>query len=294
MKPSRIRIPGQSAPSQSPPEHSPRTPKPRRTSSMPSSRRHWIVSRASRRQMRSCFAVSPCCRKSRASASYTAFAAPRWPSIPCTKGLPGSSAWTSSTADTACPISYSPSSPIGNEYDYFFVHYEYTDSCGEDADFLPKVKHIEDLDRSIDRMIRLNPAVFAVTGDHSTPAGLKSHSWHPVPLLLASPTCRRDGSNRIYRSRLCQRCVRQHRIQVPHGTLAGSCLALDEIRRVAGGGQCCGASRPGRAPVTTGAARRLVARMISFSVSTTKKNTTPASRSRGQIQAGIDAVSKRE
>jgi 2,3-bisphosphoglycerate-independent phosphoglycerate mutase len=81
-----------------------------------------------------------------------------------------------------------------HQYDYFFVHYKYTDSCGEDGDFLSKAKHIEELDRSLDRMIRLNPAVLAVTGDHSTPASLKSHSWHPVPLLLASPNCRRDGS----------------------------------------------------------------------------------------------------
>jgi 2,3-bisphosphoglycerate-independent phosphoglycerate mutase len=81
-----------------------------------------------------------------------------------------------------------------NKYDYFFIHYKYTDSCGEDGDFLSKVNHIETLDSSIDPLVRLDPAVLAVTGDHSTPAALGSHSWHPVPLLLVSPTCRRDGS----------------------------------------------------------------------------------------------------
>ncbi|MDP1796170.1 MAG: phosphoglycerate mutase, partial [Planctomycetaceae bacterium] len=33
-----------------------------------------------------------------------------------------------------------------------------------------------------------------VTGDHSTPSKMKSHSWHPVPTLLAADTCRFDGS----------------------------------------------------------------------------------------------------
>jgi len=80
------------------------------------------------------------------------------------------------------------------KYDYFFIHYKYTDSCGEDGDFLSKVNHIETLDSSIGPLVRLDPAVLAVTGDHSTPAALKSHSWHPVPLLLVAPTCRRDGS----------------------------------------------------------------------------------------------------
>src|SRR5215475_7388056 len=79
-------------------------------------------------------------------------------------------------------------------YDYFFIHYKYTDSCGEDGEFLSKVNHIETLDGAIGPLVSLEPAVLAVTGDHSTPAALKSHSWHPVPLLLVSPTCRRDGS----------------------------------------------------------------------------------------------------
>jgi 2,3-bisphosphoglycerate-independent phosphoglycerate mutase len=80
------------------------------------------------------------------------------------------------------------------KYDYFFIHYKYTDSCGEDGDFLSKVNHIETLDSCIDSLVRLDPAVLAITGDHSTPAALRSHSWHPVPLLLVSSTCRRDGS----------------------------------------------------------------------------------------------------
>src|SRR5262245_15844742 len=91
-----------------------------------------------------------------------------------------------------------------DRYDYFFIHYKYTDSCGEDGDFLSKVNHIETLDSAIGPLLSLEPAVLAVTGDHSTPAALKSHSWHPVPLLLVSPTCRRDGST-AFTERVCAR-----------------------------------------------------------------------------------------
>ena len=89
-------------------------------------------------------------------------------------------------------------------YDYFFIHYKYTDSCGEDGNFLSKVNHIETLDSLIGPLVSLEPAVLAVTGDHSTPAALKSHSWHPVPLLLVSSTCRRDGSTAFTES-VCAR-----------------------------------------------------------------------------------------
>ncbi len=76
--------------------------------------------------------------------------------------------------------------------DFFFVHFKYTDSTGEDGDFDGKVKRIEELDAQIPRIMELEPDVLIVTGDHSTPAALKSHSWHPVPVLLAAKTCRRD------------------------------------------------------------------------------------------------------
>ncbi|NLY02014.1 MAG: 2,3-bisphosphoglycerate-independent phosphoglycerate mutase [Rhodopirellula sp.] len=79
-----------------------------------------------------------------------------------------------------------------NDYDFFFVHFKYTDSRGEDGNFAEKVKMIEQFDAIVPRVERLNPDVLIVTGDHSTPAAMKSHSWHPVPTLLWAPTCRPD------------------------------------------------------------------------------------------------------
>jgi 2,3-bisphosphoglycerate-independent phosphoglycerate mutase len=72
-----------------------------------------------------------------------------------------------------------------------------TDSAGEDGDFDRKVKLIEAVDKKIPRLIDLGPDVMVVTGDHSTPASLKSHSWHPVPVLVHSRYCRPDGVDRF-------------------------------------------------------------------------------------------------
>jgi 2,3-bisphosphoglycerate-independent phosphoglycerate mutase len=81
-----------------------------------------------------------------------------------------------------------------SQYDYFFFHVKKTDSAGEDGDFERKAAVIEHVDEAVvPAILALAPDVLVVTGDHSTPAALKSHSWHPVPTLLWSRYGRPDG-----------------------------------------------------------------------------------------------------
>jgi 2,3-bisphosphoglycerate-independent phosphoglycerate mutase len=77
-----------------------------------------------------------------------------------------------------------------DEYDFFFVHIKKTDSYGEDGNFEGRVKVIESVDQALPILLELKPDVLVITGDHSSPAKLKNHSWHMVPVLLAADTAR--------------------------------------------------------------------------------------------------------
>ncbi|HVB96786.1 MAG TPA: 2,3-bisphosphoglycerate-independent phosphoglycerate mutase [Chloroflexota bacterium] len=90
------------------------------------------------------------------------------------------------------------------DYDFFFIHYKYTDTTGEDGDFPAKVRAIEEVDRSLPDLLALGPDVIAVTGDHSTPSILRAHSWNPVPYMLRS---RYEVSDSVeqFTERACQR-----------------------------------------------------------------------------------------
>lgn len=83
-----------------------------------------------------------------------------------------------------------------DNYDYFFIHYKYTDKAGEDGNFEAKKKAIEDLDAALPILLAKKPDVLAITGDHSTPCAMKGHSWHPQPVLLTS-AC--SGSDKLER-----------------------------------------------------------------------------------------------
>jgi 2,3-bisphosphoglycerate-independent phosphoglycerate mutase len=77
--------------------------------------------------------------------------------------------------------------------DFVFMHIKKTDSAGEDGDFERKVAAIEEVDALVPRMLEAGVDVLAVTGDHSTPAQMAAHSWHPVPVLLWGGTAAADG-----------------------------------------------------------------------------------------------------
>ncbi len=84
-----------------------------------------------------------------------------------------------------------------DEYDFFFVHIKATDSAGHKGDFDAKVRVLEECDRLFPDIEALDPAVLIVTGDHSTPAALKDHSFHPVPVLIRASTAIPTGAGRF-------------------------------------------------------------------------------------------------
>jgi 2,3-bisphosphoglycerate-independent phosphoglycerate mutase len=91
-----------------------------------------------------------------------------------------------------------------NDYDFFYLHVKQTDTAGERGDFDLKVQVIEEVDGLIPRLLALNPDVLIVSGDHSSPAVLKAHSWHPVPTLLYARHVRSEGIAE-YGERACAR-----------------------------------------------------------------------------------------
>ncbi|MCH7699444.1 MAG: 2,3-bisphosphoglycerate-independent phosphoglycerate mutase [Chloroflexi bacterium] len=91
-----------------------------------------------------------------------------------------------------------------DDFDFFFIHYKPADAAGEDGDFHAKVTSLEAFDKSVPDLRALGADVLMIAGDHSTPAGLAAHSWHPVPFVLSAANTRPDDA-RNFDERSCQR-----------------------------------------------------------------------------------------
>jgi len=89
------------------------------------------------------------------------------------------------------------------QYDFHFLHVKPTDSKGEDGDFAAKVKIIEQVDNLVPDILAFEPDVMVITADHSTPAVMAQHSWHPVPVLIHAANARADGLD-FFNERCCQ------------------------------------------------------------------------------------------
>jgi len=83
-----------------------------------------------------------------------------------------------------------------DNFDYFFIHVKGTDMAGEDGRFDQKVAVIEEVDKALPILLQKRPTVLAITGDHSTPVPMKSHSWHPQPVMIHSSV---SGSDKLER-----------------------------------------------------------------------------------------------
>jgi 2,3-bisphosphoglycerate-independent phosphoglycerate mutase len=92
---------------------------------------------------------------------------------------------------------------IWSAHDFFFIHIKKTDSLGEDGAFDKKAEMIEKVDAALPDLLGLSPDVLAVTGDHSTPARMKYHSWHPVPVLLWAPATARSDAQTHFGETAC-------------------------------------------------------------------------------------------
>ncbi|MGH7858549.1 MAG: 2,3-bisphosphoglycerate-independent phosphoglycerate mutase, partial [Candidatus Binatia bacterium] len=108
-----------------------------------------------------------------------------------------------------------------HDFDLFFLHVKQTDQAGEDGDLQAKAEVLEEVDAALPGLLEMAPDVVAVTGDHSTPTPMKAHSWHPVPLVVASPFAFADDAQRFDE----REAIRGHLGTFPARDLVGLLLA---------------------------------------------------------------------
>jgi len=109
-------------------------------------------------------------------------------------------------------------------FDYAYIHFKETDVPGHDNKPLEKKEMIELLDKKFFSFLRKfskkNKIKVVVTGDHSTPCNLKTHSADPVPVLLFDP----DNEEK-------DDCVSFNEIEVRKGSL-GKIYGQELLKKV--------------------------------------------------------------
>ena len=121
----------------------------------------------------------------------------------------------------ACKVAIKAIKRNHKKFDYALVHIKETDMPGHDNKPLEKKSIIEHVDKTLFNFLRkFAPSKkirVAVTGDHSTPCGLKGHSADPVPVTLYN--------NSIPRAKkFCEREMRKGKL--------GRILGKDLLERI--------------------------------------------------------------
>ena len=126
----------------------------------------------------------------------------------------------------------------GKNYDFFFIHFKYTDSTGEDGDFAAKVKRIEEFDAAVPRITALKPDVLIVTGDHSTPSHAPQPQLAPGADAAGGQELPHRRLREVRRGGMPARRAGPVRGQVPDAAGPGQRRPLDQVRGVIGPWQC--------------------------------------------------------
>ena len=87
-----------------------------------------------------------------------------------------------------------------NDYDLVFLHIKATDNVSHDKNPKKKVEVLEWISRELKPLVEKvlsEDYYLALTGDHTTPCEVGSHTGDPVPLAIIGPGVRRDGVKRF-------------------------------------------------------------------------------------------------
>jgi len=92
-----------------------------------------------------------------------------------------------------------------SKYDFFFVHFKDADKHGEDGNYDAKKKCLEEIDKKLGILRELSIDTLIICGDHSTPACMSGHSFHPVPFMIRSKLARRLYKPKSFCERECRK-----------------------------------------------------------------------------------------